>query len=592
MGTKGHTPVVSVPVAIEPTQQAHELEPVPIWARYPALTVTIVATIVALLVTEPLIFRLSSAIYSDNPGDAKGAIYDFWWWSYAVRHGLGLFSNPPLGAPLDAGWQQVPYTVLMVAIFAPLSVLSSPTVAYNLGILASFPATALVTYLLARRLGLTPLASAFASLAFTFAPYHVEKAMGHLTQAHLEVFPGTLLFLIRWRQKGSKRNLIGAGVISGLTVWTDSYYAFILAFLVLAFFAMSLLVPASGTSTIVDRIVKHLMGLGVVGVVVAVFLPLAILVAYRPSPANYGQSVITGVSGLERSLREVQVWSLRPREFVLPWHSNPLTPKRIRGFEQEHLHGSNPTENSLFLGYTVMLLALVGVVAARRAFPIVLGMAICLEGLILGLPPHFQVLGLNLRGPSLVLHRAVPFFRVYSRFGLLVLFGASLLAGLGFAWLQGHARSVKLRWAMVVPFLLLALEFNNQPPSHVLTLFPAPEAYQWLAGQPAGILVEYPLGVGRPEIIEVQAEDYMLYQQVHEHPLFNNVVVTSAAHRLAPSLEPYYKPGVADQLRALGIRYLFVHRDSYRKAGYVTLQMVDGLRFTGSFGDVDVFTID
>ncbi len=559
-----------------------------LWSRHPALTVTVVATVLAVLATYPLIGKLSSAIYG-GPGDSTYAIYLFWWWSHALTHGLPLFHNTLLGAPFGAGWDDVPFTVLQVGLLGPLSIPIGPTAAYNLFMLSSFPLTALFGYLLARRLGIPPLAAAFTALAFAFMPYHLDKATGHLNQTHMELFPGMLLFLVRWRQGGSRWNLLGAGAVLGLATWTDFYFPFIAVFMVLGFFAISFLLPASGSLLV--RLRGHVAAIGAVGLTAAVFLPFAVLAAHRPSAGEYRQSVVRSAAGLGRPLFDLDVYSARPWEFLLPWHANPLVPAWVQQWEFEHIHHSNFVEQSLFLGYTAVLLATIALIASRHLFAAALGTGIAAEGMILALPPRMTLGSLHVFGPSYWLHGIVPFFRVYARFGILVMLGVSILAGLGFAWLQARLRAHKLGALTILPFALLAVEFNNQPPHHVVALLPAPAAYHWLQAQPDGILVEYPLAAGDPVGIYIQTFQYMFYQQVHIHPIFNSDAPTSKARQLARQFEPYYRPGVAAELQSLGIRYLFVHRRDYAAAGYQQPRTVAGMHFVHSFDDIDVFLL-
>src|SRR6266568_2960907 len=64
-----------------------------------------------------------------------------------------------------------------------------------------------------------------------------------------------------------------------------------------------------------------------------------------------------------------------------------------------------------------------------------------------------------------------------------------------------------------------SITVNNLPPSHVTALLPAPAEYQWLAKEPSGILIEYPLRSGSPQEQEIETRQYTLYQQYHGHPL-------------------------------------------------------------------------
>jgi hypothetical protein len=542
----------------------------------------------AVLLTLPVGLHVGDYVYG-TPGDATGTIALFWWWAYALEHGKPLLDNTMLGAPIGSGWEQVPFDTAQLAVFTPLTLLVGPVAAYNLGLLSSYPLTAWATFLLGRRLGMTSLAAGFAALAFAFMPYHTEKAMGHLMQTHMEVFPAFLLFAVRWSQGGSRWNLVGAGAIAGLTLWTDFYFAYILAAEAVAFFVVNALVGGRRPATLPRRLGDQAFGVALVGAVAALFVPPALVLAHRPGSGSYTSSVAGEINLFHRTLDAVTIYSARPREYLLPWHANPLLPDWIRQVEISHLHMSNFSEQSLFIGYAVMALAAVGVVLARRTFPIALALAIGIGGFVMAQPPMPRYGPIALLGPSYFLNPLLPVFRVYARFGILVLFGAALLAGLGFGVLQSRLEPGRARWALAIPFLLVALEFNNVPPTHTYQIFPAPAEYQWLRDQPAGIVVEYPLATGPELTQEIQTRQYTLYQQVHLHPMLNGAPPTSAAGVVAAHLEPYSSPGVADQLRRLGIRYVFVHRSDYIAAGQQVPRAVNGLSYIRTFNDTDVF---
>ena len=46
----------------------------------------------------------------------------------------------------------------------------------------------------------------------------------------------------------------------------------------------------------------------------------------------------------------------------MPWRVNPLVPDAVRQFQADHLHGSNGVEQTQVMGYTVIGLALVGII--------------------------------------------------------------------------------------------------------------------------------------------------------------------------------------------------------------------------------------
>jgi hypothetical protein len=561
--------------------------------RRPALTVTVVATLWALVLTMGMIRHLDADIYG-YPGDATGTIASYAWWGYALAHGRSLLAYP-WGAPFGAGLENVPLSALQVGISAPLSAVLGPVVTYNLEVLSGFPLTAWVTFVLSRQLGLPALAAAFSALAFTFMPYHLQKAMGHLGMVHLELFSGTLLFLVRWRATGRRRNLAFAGIIAGLALCLDPYDAFIDMVLVAAFFLVSVALPSPLLRGVARRLRAHVLAAAAVAAATAALVPAAVLAAHRPSGSgSYVQGVVSGAQEAARLRIELLIYSARPIEFVQPWFANPLVPQAIRQYELSNLHYSNITESTLFLGYSVIALAILGTVLVRRAvFPVVLSWAVGLAGFVFAAPPLlYQVLpGVSVSAPSYYLYSVLPFFRVYARFGVLVMLAAVLLAGFGFAAIASRLRGGWPRAFLIVPFLLMAVEFNNLPPLHTTRIFPAPPAYTWLASQPSGILVEYPLHGVDTGTQQVENSQYELYQQTHRHPILNGSATSSRMGQLEPELEPYYSPQVVSRLRALGVRYVFVHRLGYLGSDIQFPRQVDGLQFVMTLAGIDVYEV-
>ena len=554
-----------------------------------------IATLFALVLSFPVVLHPTTMLYG-YPGDATGTVAIYWWWWYAPRHGLPLLNNTLIGVPLGSGWNLIPFVVFQVIVLAPLSFVVGPVAAYNIGALASYPATAVITFLLARRLGLGPMAAVFVALAYAFMPLHTEKAQAHLNQAHMEVFPAFLLFAVRWRQGGSRWNLVGAGAMAGLTLWTDIYMTFILSVLAGGLFVASLLIPGDGMQRSLNgRARDHLRGLEIVGATAALFIPAALVFGARAG-GGVSSAISTEVDLLRRTAAEIRAFSARPWDYVLPWHANPFVPGFIKSFEAAHLHGSNFIEQSLFLGYTVLLLGVVGLVATRGRWrmPVVLALVTIGVGALFSAPPSVRIGPVTLYFPSEVLGRLLPVFRVYARFGMIVMLGATLLAGVGLDQLRHRLSLRRGSWRAlaIVPFITLGLEFTNVPPSRATVILPAPLEYTWLQGQPQGILIEYPLASGSLSVEEVQTRQYTLYQMVHVHPMFNGAAPASPAGQYASQLEPYYSPQTVAKLRSLGIRYVFVHRADYEADGLETPLSVAGLQYISTLDDTDIFVVN
>jgi hypothetical protein len=559
------------------------------WLRArPGLLVGLVATLLGLIATMPVVLHPTGDVYGP-PGDGSGAVAVFWWWGYALTHGKSLFDNPLQGVPLGSEWSRMALSPLPVLIFAPLSALLGPILSYNLLIVGSFPLTAWVTYRLGMQLGLTALPAAFSGLTFTFMPYHLEKAMGHGNQAHLEMLVGALLLLTMWRARGRMRYVLGAGILAGLQLWSEPSIMFVMVFALATFFLVSAilgLLTEAGKSRVLGR---HLAAGALIAAITALSLPLALIFLHRPGTPGSTPGLLT----LEhRDLGQLQIYSARLHEYAQPYFNNPLVPAPIKQWELNHLHGSNVTESSIMLGYTVIALAIVGIALTRRWFPVALATALIAAGALLAMPPTRLLFGRPVHFPSYYLFGLVSFFRVYARFSWMVLLGGSLLAGMGLAALQSRLRPGKLHVLLLIPFLLAAIEFNNLPPERFTQVLPAPAEYTWLRDQPQGVLLEYPANAGDPTRQEIQIRRYLLYQMVHMHPTFLTEVTDGAASAEAKRLEPYYAPGVVDRLKALGVKYVFVHQADYLADGFDLTRYVSRLTYVRTLDGVDIFTVD
>ena len=512
----------------------------------------------------------------------------FWWWGYALTHGMSLFENPLQGVPLGSDWATIPLTPLSVFLFAPLSAVLGPILSYNLLILSSFPLTAWVTYRLGRQLGLAALPASFSGLAFAFVPYHLEKAMGHGNQTHLELLVGALLLLAIWRSRGRLRYVVAAGILAGIQLWSEPSIMFVMVFALATFFLVSTLAGLLSESARVRVLGRHFGAGALVAAITALFLPLALFFLHRPGTPGPA----AGLLGLrQRDIGQVDIYSAHLHEYVQPYFNNPLVPVPIKQWELHGLHGSNVTETSIMLGFTVIALAILGIVLTRRWFPVALATALIAVGALLAMEPTRIVFGRPLHFPSYYLFGLVSFFRVYARFSWMVLLGGTLLAGMGLEALQSRLKPGKAQLLLLIPFVLAAIEFNNLPPERFTQVLPAPAEYTWLRDQPQGVLLEYPANTGDASLQEIQIRRYLLYQMVHMHPTFLSEITDGAASNEAKHLEPYYASGVVDRLKALGVKYVFVHQSDYRADGFDTPRYVDGLHFVTALDGVDIFTV-
>jgi hypothetical protein len=232
----------------------------------------------------------------------------------------------------------------------------------------------------------------------------------------------------------------------------------------------------------------------------------------------------TRFSFMVRPATDLYILSASLLDFLIPNRLHTLA--RPESFDWPGNQIAPVSERTIAIGYSVLALAIVALVAARRRAAF-WGVA-ALFFLMLALGPRWH--GGNITWneipegaalqnaqewtPFALLNRAIPFMRIsrsVSRYSLMVQLAAAVLAGVGMAWWldrmrrQGRAMAVGLLVLVVVLFEYWVAPYPLSPPD-------TPPFYQELAQQvPAGAVLNLPMNYDRP--------GYLLYQTVHARPL-------------------------------------------------------------------------
>lgn len=186
--------------------------------------VMLVGTIAAVAYTFPLIVHFREAIpygYGVSPerrvqglvpGDQLQFYYALALTDDMVHGRVPWFEDPYQFSAPRASTRKSFFFLPFSLLFASAAPLGRAT-AYNLLMLLSFPATALSTFLLARRLGLETGGAALAAAAITVLPYRVANvAGGHPTGITFFLLPLVMYFLEAAWQQASRRAAAGAGL--------------------------------------------------------------------------------------------------------------------------------------------------------------------------------------------------------------------------------------------------------------------------------------------------------------------------------------------------------------------------------------------
>ena len=391
--------------------------------------------------------------------------------------------------------------------------------AYNAQIFASFVLSGCTMYLLARYVTGSPLAALIAGFAFTFSPFHLSVAMQYNALGSIQWIPLYILALLVLLRRGRLQRC-SAG---GRSVRADHGHVVLLRVVRrLVHRARRRLLRAGHCNPAAEgqaplasaarRFVTLAATRGAVGVAVIVVLAGPLLIPSAQGAADAGSEAI------EHPINEAVRYSARPWMFFVPPHDNPVVGDRLRPWIVQRIHDAPLYEQAVYLGYALMLLALLAFLPIRRLGP--LGerarfargplLAGAIVGLVMAIGPYIPLDGDYWRRwqtpedtshvPSLswVMFQLAPVFRFFTRAFVLTSACLAVLAAIGFSRLERWPR-LTLPWRAALAALaigLIGLEYSNAPP-HVWFSAKQPQWVEAVRRVPAGSnIVQYPLAGG------------------------------------------------------------------------------------------------
>jgi hypothetical protein len=497
--------------------------------------------------TWPLVTDLSHTFYG-SAGDPYGTMA-FYRELVAHHHNPflpGMISqfNAPEGQPIPwtrdlASFPGVLTQYLLTAAFGAIP-------ANGLYALLGYTLTGLVTFLFVRRLTGSVWPALIAGWAFAFYPFAILNGQGHDDNIQ-----GWVLVLGVWRMvelmwRPSRRNAVLAGLAVVLGMWWSPYF--------ILFGGVSYVAAAAGSLVVAWRAGRLRDALGpqaITAIIVVIFLGFLGVLATGPE----GNSIGVRSNGVQ----EFNTYSARPFEYVIPDKESPVFGGDTAHYLETHIHGSNSSEATLYVGITTILLALVAFWAfVRRKLKAPLGRAVlvlslvAVAALITSAPPEAKLFGVLIPFPSHFISEVTSTWRVYSRFVIIAMLALSALAGVGL-YVLTRGRTWWMRIAiMLFASVLVPLDLWSRLGGRTNTVV-VPRVYEALAREPSGLVAQYPLtGVGENLYNEV------FFQYVYNKPLVNGYLEGSAEERRALSLASLSDPATGPRLAALGVRYVLV----------------------------------
>ncbi len=541
--------------------------------------------------TWPAVSLLSKTY--GEPRDPLGTLWWLWWMRFSLSHRLPFspmsFTAVPFGARINTYRTDPLYALLMRAA----TLVADETVAYNLVLLLAFLSAGVACYYLVRRLTDSRPAAAVAGLAFAFSPYMLAQGKEHLGLVLTALIPLFMLLLVKAWKRPTWPSVAGCGAAFIALALLNYQYGFITA-VYSAVFILTLYLsgrPWSSRKTGRDLRWKA----AAVGAVILVAAALMMFSLLR-SPLGGGKAEWNAYA-----------YSARPWDYFIPPAEGALLGSLTRGFITAHLHQGFLVENTLFLGYVPLALAVFALLsavrarsagqaagdAAERSRPeapapehgrraperfsnsetrrLMLSFAVAgAAALVMSMPPSFSVGQQKIYLPSHLTFKLLPQFRAYARFGVIVMLSVAVLSGYGLALLlkrhfaRRGANSPAGAWlTAALVSLLLLLEFSLVPPFHSLDARATTDYFRWLEGRPGRpVAAVYPM---------YQKDDfwdygYLSQQRLHEKRLVNGADTGTAADVYRQSIIDIYHPATPGLLKRLGTRYVVIVPSSFEQS--------------------------
>lgn len=481
------------------------------WVQWALAVVVFFGT--SLFYMGPAITSCSTTTTAFN-SDSTGGLAWFQWaggndlsWGYTDK------SNYPVGESMDR-----PQYITSQAFFTPYKVLSSlttPTCGLNLMLLAGYMSTALLMFGLIRWLFRRTAIAYFAGYGAAFVPFHQFKAQSHIVYASGAIFIAIIWTYLWFMQRPSYKRASAVALISALGFYTDGYFVLFTAVLLgsLIFFTLAQRLFAL---KYLRRQARYLAWF--IGLLVIFLLPIAY------TQKKHGPEIANSLSAARSNIyTEIKNYGARPVEFFVPSYNNPILPAGYQVWRLNQQHDSNPTEDTLFIGYSVAALGLLAIVTAlaKRTRNLKLKENLSYRGLIViaggsmltlfffSLPYKYTF--------ARILINLTDNWRVLSRFFLVIDPLAIILAAAGLYFLvRKWPRYLYLSFVGLLSVLLFCEYLTSPLRPHGDLYKDSPQIYQTIAkDKSVKVIAEYPL------IDLATGPSTFTYAQVHGKSLVN-----------------------------------------------------------------------
>lgn len=505
--------------------------------------------------TWPLAARLGAQIPADVGNDVWVHEWNFYWLKQALFTGQNPYFTPLLFHPTGVELTSHNIAWFNFALWFPLQALWGSNTAFSLMYPFLFTLNAYAMYLFAYTQLRAWTGALIAGLIYSFWPYVLSHSPGHPNMLTLFGLPLGLLYLHYALKEGHRRHAVMAGFFLAL-LGISRWQLLVPAFYVVALFVLYTILAQRTCWTLHTAMQLILTGVVMLLLMAPFAAPLVITQVTRGETAElltYEPQYASDLLSYFLPHAHLSLWS------ALVAH----LPDRLQ-FPQQEI---------TFVGYTVLILVMVGLYGRRRKALLWLAAMLLLGLLALGpvitigqqpfpaLPTPYRLV------EDWFVNRLL---RRPDRFNVFLGLPVGMLAGLGMTFLRAQLPGKRF-----VPLALLLscciLGEYSQMPYH-LTTTEVPRWYQQLAKEPGPFAI-----VGIPISPYYADKYYMHYQIQHGKPMVGGHV-----SRRPPEVLAYMdgstfldemlarrvmNPDVGDvshqlhYLAAANVRYLILHKD-------------------------------
>lgn len=406
----------------------------------------IVALIVYILITVIFSINIIANINSDVPGQID--VYQV----LAITNALQDKINNN-DSVIDKVSYFFPFGIFRKAthLYTFQTVFGQP-LGYNIQWLISFILAALGCYFLVYYLTKNKAGAFIAGLVYSFSPFHLSHAGGHLAAINIEWLPFLVLFIYKFFEKKQFKYLIYSSVFFLLIVNYEDHYALYTSIFIII---LGIYLIKNNLGLLKDT--KFILKLSLIALAVII---LTTVIFFSMLKVSFSDSNFLAVE-----IEAAERFSMEIIGFILPINFHPIWGDYFNEKLANNFSG-NRAENTNYIGIISLFLIIFTIVNIKKNKNIKFWLISGVTFLILSLGPYLHFMGTlktKIPLPYLILFKYVPFFeniRSTGRIFILSLLSFSVLAGFGMKVLLEKIKKDKFKRIIVmIIFLLIIIDF-------------------------------------------------------------------------------------------------------------------------------------